>query len=394
MPLERKRESESIPQYSLTGDLLSFLRCGLQYRYHSGSALPPSRPVQLWFGEFIHGIMESAYRLWRAGQVPALPWPCHPTRWRQAPPPRLPHDIGTLGDIVESALRAQGKVPRSTAARESAYRRAERAVNELGPHLFPLIASAEQRVTGTRQVPPLPAEAAHLPVRARRYELQGVIDVLTDVQLTGAHSSNVICQAIQEVCPGLSGRFEVIVDYKGSRRPPTPHPYWQQGLWQLQTYAWLRTRQPQALPVVAGVLLYINELLPVQADLAELKREVRREETEVLPERGSLDERYLSAWQPGSAIPEFSLAYRLRRAIRVVPVSPASQAEAAAWFDQVVLRIERCVGAEAAGGSILRHWEPGGDEPTCNACDFRHFCPNPAPRSERPPPSRPAPAAP
>src|SRR3989449_10810806 len=154
MVLTRKAEKEIVPQYSLTGDLLSFLRCGLQYRYHNGSSLPPSRPVQLWFGEFIHGIMENAFRIWLAS-APAFPWPCQPTQAHLPPPAnRSPHDIGAIGDTVEATLRAQGKNPRSFDVRANAYVRAERAVNELGPHLFPLIHAAEERVIGTRTVPP------------------------------------------------------------------------------------------------------------------------------------------------------------------------------------------------------------------------------------------------
>jgi hypothetical protein len=47
----------------------------------------------------------------------------------------------------------------------------------------------------------------------------------------------------------------------------------------------------------------------------------------------------------------------------------------------VVRDIEDCVAAEAAAGTIIQHWNASGDDDTCAACDFRYFCPNPAPRT-------------
>src|SRR6185295_18288614 len=99
MVLSRRRENEIVPQYSLTGDLLSFLRCELQYRYHNGSSLPPSRPVQLLFGEFIHGVMEGAFMIWNNSH-PSFPWPSNPTPIRTIPPTgRAFYDIGVSSDV-------------------------------------------------------------------------------------------------------------------------------------------------------------------------------------------------------------------------------------------------------------------------------------------------------
>jgi hypothetical protein len=180
MALNRRELPFEVPSYSLTGDILSFQRCGLQYRYYNGSSLPPSRPVQLWTGEFVHGVLEEAYRHW-LDHHPPFPWPNNPTPWPNpgTSPARANHDIGVLGDIVEARLTAAGKTPRSQEARDFAYRRVEAAVNILGPHLFPLITAAERRISGTRAMPTLPGGGNPVRGGADRYELTGVVDVIS-----------------------------------------------------------------------------------------------------------------------------------------------------------------------------------------------------------------------
>ena len=151
-----------------------------------------------------------------------------------------------------------------------------------------------------------------------------------------------------------------------------------QGDWQMQMYSWLRSQQPGAVPVVAGVLLYINELDPGTSDITILQREARRGHTDVLPTSGSQDDYLLRTWRPGAAVPTFSQAFRTTRAIRVVPITQPSIDQALQRFDGVVVRIETCVAREAQNGAIVAQWPAMGDDGTCVACDFRHFCPSPA----------------
>jgi hypothetical protein len=380
MELDVKRPAQVVPDYSLTGDLLSFSRCELQYRYYNGSALPPSRPVQLWYGEFIHGMMESAFRRWEASHESlAFPWPYTPLADvgpLEPPPPGLAeHDIRRLGWPIEQTLSQEGKQARSRRARQAAYRRAERAINMLGAHLFPLISTAEQRVLGTR---PLVLEEA----RSTRYALRGVIDVLGNIEL-GQPGGNAILEAIRAVRPELAGDFEIIVDYKGARRPWIQRDqHWSLGEWQVQTYAWLRERQPEALPVTAGILIYVNELSPSSADVGLIRNEINGGLTDVVPAPGSSDDYQIQAWVPGASA-DISDSFKLARALRVIPVTDESKVEATGRFDDLVARIERNVAREALRGSIAQAWAPTcSDHKTCSACDFLSFCPRPAEKAD------------
>jgi hypothetical protein len=382
-----------VPSYSLTGDILSFQRCALQYRYYNGSSLPPSRPVQMWTGEFVHGVLEEAYRHWQIHQPP-FPWPCNQTPLPLPPVPlnRAPHDIGVLGDLVETRLATGGKRPRSNAARDSAYSRVAAAINILAPHLFPLITAAERRISGTREMPLLPG-GQH--PRGDRFELTGIVDVISSI-VVAANLTNPLVHLIHDQIAPTEADYDLIVDYKGMRRPPHLSQTWQHQEWQVQTYAWLCRQVPQARSVGAGLVVYINELSPSRTDLIELRHEYQNGTTDVLPPNGSADYYALHQWQPtpGAGLPVFSIAYRLARAVRVINVSPAHVGNAVTQIDQVVSHIEDSVNNEHNAGNILGHWTPSGEQQDCDACDFRHFCPSPADQRVPNPAARSLPVAP
>jgi hypothetical protein len=234
-------------------------------------------------------------------------------------------------------------------------------------------------VIGTRLIPNQDGGAA---LRSERYALHGVIDVLTNVELANAPAGNIIRDAVHAQCPHLAGMFEVIVDYKGSHRPPLrnpdgrPNAHWELGAWQVQTYAWLRQRQPLSHPVAAGILIYVNELAPNTGDVQRLRAEISSNRTDVIPQRGDPDYYALATWTPGT-VRALSHAFRFARAIRVVPVDERSIRRATDAFDGIVADIEQRVMNEAATGSISATWPPTcTEEETCTACDFRFFCPS------------------
>ncbi|MHA7816162.1 MAG: PD-(D/E)XK nuclease family protein [Pseudohaliea sp.] len=392
-----------LPSYSLTGDLLGYLRCGLQYRYTRIGKMPSRAPVQLWFGNFIHGVLDEGFRIYdverKAGKSSAEALAAI--------------DADVVIETIESRLAAQGLVAWEPWLKTLGYARARVGLGELAEVLFPLIHRSEVRLTGARELKPLPPGTAFR--EADRYEMVGVIDVVTDIELSKPEvASNPIVKLVEDCLGKVPDHFEVIIDYKGSRRPalppgkPTPkHPsLWDQYEWQVLTYADLRGRQPDAHPVKAGLLLYVNELLPLASDLEELRKEVAEGKTDI-----GASEKDIKAWlkvcrdqrkeasaildaatgRDGAAAMKASLNLlpspvpwdlRLKRALRIVPVEdPATGKsripDALKSFDDVVEWIETCRGREFHSGTIIKAWDRNSaDEGTCAACDARTWCPD------------------
>jgi len=369
MALSVRPPINSLPSYSLTGDLLGFLRCGLQYRYTRIGNLPSSHPIQLWFGQFIHAVLEESYRQMRDNGKSTPPWP--------------QGEIDEIMDRIDRRLAAQNIRCWNEQSELLGRARASAAVNELGPLLFPLINQAEVRVRGARK---LPASLKGLITKdIERYEMLGVIDIVTQVELFNPkfRGNQFLELVVEELPSDPPDEFEVIVDYKGMKRPDIAGKgagLWEIYEWQVHTYAHLRSLLTTK-PIIAGVLIYLNELVPTKTDFYALRRALRAGDKDVvLPVPNSDDEKTLRTWKP--AIPEedpplLSFDYRLSRAIRVVPLSDASIKKSLKEFDKTVARIETCIADEASTGLVINSWEKNSShEPTCEACDSNTYCPD------------------
>jgi CRISPR/Cas system-associated exonuclease Cas4 (RecB family) len=330
----------------------------------------------MWTGEFVHGVLEEAYRHWNLNHT-QFPWPYTPPQW----PPQLDaaipntNNIASFGHRVEVRLAASGKRSRSRAAREAAYRRVEVAVNQLCPYLFPLITAAEERISGTRAMPTL---ATGETARGTRYELTGIVDVISSIML-GASDTNPLVALIQSQLSSVSaGEYDLIVDYKAGRRPGLNSQFRTQFEFQVQTYAWLRSQIPQARPVGAGVLIYINELSPSRDDMTELRREIAENTTDIVPALGSADYYAIQTWQAGQPAPALSFDFRLLRALHIVDVASPLVQHAVGQIDSVISQIESSAFREHNTGNIPNNWQACGESEDCAACDFVNFCPAPA----------------
>lgn len=289
MELETKPPNLIIPSYSIKEDILPYQNCRLRYRYHNGGSLPYARPEQFWFGLFVHGALELAYRYWKSETDSG-----RTVDWQD-------RDIGKFANDAETSLRNQGISAPSSRARNSAYGKVATMVNALGAHLFPLIDKVEYRISATRQIPRIGADSGR-----DRYELRGVLDALA--RPVRNMDGNLIREYVKKACPNIERGSELILEYKAAERPKRAS-LWKQDALQVHAYAWLREQESGKLPA-AGVVIYVNELpelanairvIPisrrsVKSAIAEIDAAARQIEIALADEE--TDGNAIRSWQP------------------------------------------------------------------------------------------------
>ena len=414
MKLSTKSKEYIIPEYSLTGDLLSFLTCNLQYRYQNKGNLPPSMPVQLWFGEFIHGSLEEAYLKWK--------------KYSKDDPLEFPWDwedeIQPIEELITSRLKIKGLNPpyeylNNYGPKDNIYSaRLERSINLWGPHLFPLIDDTEVLIKGLR---PLENENS----RSDYYSINGVVDVLSSKKveresqkinnksfqqtLDSYFNPNILLdylsknEEFKKLLVNGVDEYEIIIDYKGMRRPSAPskeefskiqsmmingdindsedyinYKAWIQQQWQILTYAWLRKNQQNSEKPVIGIIFYLNELVPSTDDLVAIREDLKNDTTDIskdlIPKE---DWNKLIHWDEKYDLPihrDLSDKFKMDRSIRIINLNEELMENSLKEFDKVVNDIESSLMKEMNGCNIKEAWKADAEERTCTACDFRTFC--------------------
>ena len=389
MKLPSRSKAYMIPEYSLTGDLLSFLTCNLQYRYQNKGTLPPSKPVQRWFGEFIHGVMEEAFIRWKQNKT-EFPWD-----WLE--------DIRPIEEQIDLRLQTRGLYPHDEDLffsstnhdvenlnehdhKKLASARAEKAINIWGEHLFPLIDSSELLIKGIRNMPKYDEKRS----RSNYYGINGVVDVLTSININKTHDNKIIeilkkNEDFKKRIAESVGEeeYEIIIDYKGMKRPPIEvsdsksENTWESHKQQILTYSWLRSQQEDSKSIFAGIIFYLNELVPSKEDLALIKDEMKNGLIdEKTLEKYKKDFELIDKWQDDDKAPELSNEFKLERSIRIINIDSKEIDKSLEKFDEVVYNIEESLINEMKGCKIQDAWKAEADERTCSACDFRTFCKN------------------
>ena len=389
MELKTKKRPYIIPDYSITGDILSYHSCGLQYRLQNKGELPPARPVQLWFGQFMHGSLEEAYLRWKDKQD----YREFPLNWKAkirdieltvyrrlaAGGIRAPPNIFCPYEEPNDKL---GGCPNTNHPHQLiASKRVERALNIWAPHLFTLISEAEVKLKGTRPMPKYSQDVS----RSRHYGITGIVDVLALLKVANAGSDNLILKKIkdEEFGPELikeaeQNNFDIIIDYKGMARPRSSDEEWKHHFDQVMTYAWLREKQSESNKVRVAIIFYLNELVPSEGDLKKLQKAVSSnnssKDKDIL--LNNADVALLESWKGGAPLPTLSLDSMINRSIRIIQVNKQNIDLSLSSIDNAVSEIESSVIDEMQGKEILKTWKTFPRDETCTICDFKTFCPS------------------
>lgn len=383
-PISVRSKSHIIPKYSPT-DIQAFRKCPLQYRFYNIGNLPQSDPVQLWFGEFIHNVMEKSYLIWKDNpDQNKFPWSFEKVQKISIKvskelllrniKPNFKNFCWCYGENIKKNCRDNNH---HKLANEIAFS----AVNKWGKYLFPLMSDNEFKFQYSRKIQVCDTD------RSGYYSIVGITDAIDSIKIQKSNEDNKLIQYLKEtlLIDGITknnSEFNIIIEYKGTSRPKEENnsddSLWKQNERQVMTYMWLHDQKFKKVgkKAICGIILYLNELCPTNETVKELlttedvlrnrfhatENDIKslKKEKRDLSDNSSLSENFL-----------------LRRTMHIVPYDEEAIENSLKDFDNTVRDIETCKHNEKINPeNVVSCWgyNKDCDEPTRTACDLKGIC--------------------
>lgn len=341
MQLSICRSGDASVSFNLYDDLAAFAHCRLKKRPAVYSQTTQSRLS----GIFLDFAWREAIRHYSFEQQ----------NGRSNPPPWSDAATKTLLRRSIGRLMTGRILPPHSRPAAIEFAETKAVINEFGAAFFPLIQQTGVSVKGARLIPEYKFPSAWRSVAANWYEIVADTDIITQKQLDNPNPESeelrsVICAALPRKLPR---QFEIVIIYKGQRRPLSEnaaagdlHSDWNIDQWCIHSLAHLRHHQAQTPPVIAGMVIYLNELCPTFDALATFADEMEQRSTDIVPPKSSLMEKGLRGWNKIPTVlryranrPQLPFAFRLNRAIRLFKITPQTIKKALKTVDNIVIRL-------------------------------------------------------
>ncbi len=352
MQLSTRRLDDTSISFNLYKDLAAFARCGLKqhdtlYSQSSQSCLSGTLLDFAWREAIHHYFIEQP-------NGPSKPPPWSHTTTKTI----IRHSERRM--VMESILPPHAK-PTLTDSDEAIT-----IINEFGSSFFPLLDQAGVLIKGARLIPTYKFPSAWRTLAANWCEISACADIITHTQFSDLdlepvskldYKKNALRQLIRAALPRkLPSQFEIIVVYKGGRRPLIEsseteecdlNSDWNIDEWCIHTLAHLRSHQDLTPPVIAGMVIYLNELCPAFDALAAFVSEMEQHTTDIVPPQGSYVEKGLLGWnkmpldiRSRANQPQLPFDFRLKRAVRFFDITSLTMKKALKTVDDVVIQLK------------------------------------------------------
>ncbi len=269
------------------------------------------------------------------------------------PPPWSDDALDSLLKRGFQRMMTESLLPPCSGPSAVEWDHAKAVINEFGAVFFPLIRESGISVKSARLIPKYKFPSAWRSEPTNACEIMAETDIISHDRLNASRpTTKALQRVIRAVMPfNAPTPFEIVVVYKGRRRPPflgadalDVDTQWNIDKCCLHYLAHLRHQQNPTVPVIGGMIVYLNELCPTLEALSRFFVEVQYGATDIIPLQGGDLERGFKGWanlpknvRARANVPQMPLVFRLNRAVRLFHITPKTMKQAMKMMDELVI---------------------------------------------------------